>query len=114
MDIQTPFYSGKKFRDSQNFPYGFARSGEFTIEQARMIETYGNAYHELCSGVRQPNGDEEQAFVAFCHGEKDAETNHELVWKRYQNRVNRSRMIYSLANSSAVDSLAHEVEMPIG
>lgn len=114
MDIQAPFYSGKKFRDPQNFPYGFARSGEFTIEQARMIESYGHAYHELSSGVRQPNGVEEQEFVDFCNDEKEAETNHQLAWKRYLNRVNRSRTIYSLAGSSAVNSLAHEVEVSTG
>ncbi|WP_067864922.1 DUF413 domain-containing protein [Neptuniibacter marinus] len=102
MQLDDAFKSDKRFRDPKNFPYGFARSGEFTREQAQLIENHGYAYIELASGARAPLCDQEQAFMAFCQGDKDAESLHERTWKRYQDKVNRKINCYTLASIPSV------------
>ena len=102
MQLDDAFESDKQFRDPKNFPYGFARSGEFTHQQAVLMEKHGYAYIELASGSRQPTGELEEAFVSFCNGQKDAETLHERTWKRYQDKVNRKVNCYSLASTPRV------------
>jgi len=91
------FQVDRMFLDDEHFPYGFARSGDFTIEQANLLEVHGWAYVELASGQRKPAGQSEIDFVAFCHGEKNAESVHEKVWKRYRDSVSTRSRRYSLA-----------------
>ena len=90
------FIAEKNFRDPQNFPYGFARSGEFTREQAVLLETHGLAYQALDAGEREPVDKQEREFVSFCRGDKPAESLHERTWERYCKKIERSRVIYSL------------------
>lgn len=91
MELETKFHdcfrTDKRFEDKVHFPYGFLKRGEFTIEQARVLELKGIAYQELATGLRKPKGETEREFVAFCSGKKQAETIHERVWQRYQSKV---------------------------
>ncbi|WP_420598559.1 DUF413 domain-containing protein [Neptuniibacter sp.] len=91
MELETRFHecfrTEKRFEDKCHFPYGFLKSGDFTIEQARILELKGHAYAELASGERMPKGETEREFVAFCQGKKEAQTIHERVWQRYQSKV---------------------------
>lgn len=87
---------GRKFWGSKHFPHGIARSGEFTIEQARLLEAHGHAYEELANGVRSPVSAVEKNFVAFCSGKKAAESAHEKAWQRYLEKTSRVRHYYSL------------------
>lgn len=91
MELETRFHecfrTEKRFEDKCHFPYGFLKSGDFTIEQARILELKGHAYAELASGKRMPKGETEREFVAFCQGKKEAQTIHERVWQRYQSKV---------------------------
>ena len=97
MQSSSSFLTDKTFSDPTHFPYGFARSGEFTVRQAQLIEEHGQAYKALSEGVRQPVNDEESEFVRFCQGEKEAESIHERTWKRYLAKLERTGIIYSLA-----------------
>lgn len=87
---------GRKFWGTKHFPHGIARSGEFTIEQARLLEAHGYAYEELAKGLRAPQGAMEKDFVAFCNGKKAAESVHEKAWQRYVDKTSRTRHYYSL------------------
>ena len=91
MKLETKFHdcfgTNRLFEDKVNFPYGFKKSGDFTIEQARMLELNGHAYAELAEGGRKPRGETEREFVEFCQGRKEAQTLHERVWQRYQAKV---------------------------
>lgn len=110
----SSFASDKVFRDPINFPYGFARSGEFTIAQARLIEQHGYAYKALASGERSPVNKQETAFVSFCQGNKPAIDVHERTWQRYLDKVQRSRMVYTLAKgASAADSLVTSADISL-
>lgn len=100
MGESNSFQAERKFWDDRRFPYGFARSGDFTIAQATLLETHGNAYAALASGERQPKSELEKDFVAFCQGSKPAESVHEKTWKRYQDRINGQMHRYSLTSTS--------------
>ena len=47
MGESNSFQAERKFWDDRRFPYGFVRSGDFTIAQATLLETHGNAYAAL-------------------------------------------------------------------
>lgn len=77
------FKTDKKFLARQHFPYGLTRSGEFTTNQVRLLEAHGYAYEALSQGTREPVTADEEQFLAFCHGDKPAESAHEKVWQKY-------------------------------
>lgn len=97
MEKYKSFQTNCRFTDDEHFPYGFARSGEFTIEQANLLEAHGHAYTELAKGVRKPVNQLEIDFVIFCRGDKYADSVHERVWKRYQLSISVYSHRYSLA-----------------
>ncbi len=80
----TSFQSDRAFFAREQFPYGLDRSGEFTRDQVQLIKAHGYAYRALDRGERQPENKEEREFVAFCHGQKTAESKHERVWNRFR------------------------------
>lgn len=82
-----PFESKKAFYATQHYPYGLAKSGEYTYEQVTLLERHGWAYQTLCSGEREPVGEEEEAFVLACRGEKQAITQHEKVWLKFYEKT---------------------------
>jgi uncharacterized protein YifE (UPF0438 family) len=89
MNMPTSFIASKAFFDTKTFPYGFARSGEFTKRQATYLESFGHAYKQLDMGEREPESQEERDFVDFCRGLKPAETEHEKVWAIYRRNIGK-------------------------
>ncbi len=100
---------GRKFWGTEHFPYGLSRSGEFTREQVQLLENHGHAYRELATSVRQPVTPEEKAFVAFCQGEKPAESHHEKVWDRFQKKAAHNAVFISLGSSSNDEDITSAV-----
>lgn len=97
------FNSTKKFFDDVNFPRGFHRSGDFTRDQAQILETMGVSLKGLFDGSIQPVTDEEQRFVEFSQ-QKLAPTNAvERTWATYVNSMAR-KQIYFTASSPATES----------
>lgn len=99
MELKDKFYdcfqTEKRFEDKANFPYGFSMSGDFTIEQAQLLESKGAAYRDLASGERPPKVGIEREFVDFCQGRKNAESIHEKAWRQYIAKVNRNNKAVS-------------------
>ena len=87
MAEQMSFIADKIFHDRINFPYGFARSGDFSNRQVALLEKHGQAYKALQDGAVEPKNAEEQAFVNCCQNQKPAETDHEKVWQKYRQAV---------------------------
>lgn len=77
------FCSKSKFYGDKYFPYGIARSGEFTQKQVGLLENHGRAYSDLHHGLRSPTNDEEARFLLVCQGLETAVTEHEKVWKLF-------------------------------
>ncbi len=94
--MSMPFFSHRLFQDKKNFPYGLSRSGMFTKKQTALLERYGQAYSHLATGLRSPEGPEEIAFVAFCQGLKEAESEHEKVWQLYQRNIGKKVAYFSM------------------
>lgn len=81
----------RRFFDDKNYPRGFSRHGDYTIKESQVLEQYGQAFKALESGEREPVTKEEKNFVAFCRGERPAETflrKHGLSIVRVSRRLN--------------------------
>ena len=88
----------RRFFDDKNYPRGFARHGDYTIKAAQ-------AFRALDSGERKPSTKEEKDFVAFCRGERAAETFFEKTWQKYRNRISTNKRLYTLSGVVGVDNL---------
>ena len=103
------FRSSKRFFDSVNFPYGFARSGDFTRSQAATLEKLGEALKALAEGSQEPQTDEEARFIQVCKGEIPASNAPERAWLAYTQaleRKNRSLRNYHGSSKGSESSAA--------
>lgn len=89
------FYSNRRFYGDERYPYGLDRSGEFTREQAALLIQHGCAYQALANGERPPVTDEEVAFIEFCQGGREPQSNHEKAWKTYCDKVAAPKPTFS-------------------
>ena len=76
-DIRVP---QKPFIDRQHFPYGFKKSGDFSITEANLLSQYGKTLAGLESGELTPETADETHFVAMLKGEEAAENSLEKAW----------------------------------
>ena len=63
-DIRVP---QKPFIDRQHFPYGFKKSGDFSITEANLLSQYGKTLAGLESGELTPETADEAHFVAMLY-----------------------------------------------
>lgn len=94
----------RRFFDDKNYPRGFARHGDYTIRESQTLEQYGQAFKALDLGMRMPVTEEEKAFVAFCRGERLAETYFEKTWNKYRTRISASKRVYTLSGVVGADN----------
>ena len=80
------------FSDPKNYPYGFSRSGDFSINESKALSQYGSLIAALVDGELKPETDEDKGFIDAAFGQKEAETPAERAWVKYQNRINRPKM----------------------
>ncbi|WP_025256751.1 DUF413 domain-containing protein [Alteromonas sp. ALT199] len=81
----------KPFADKKNYPYGFARSGDFSINESKLLQAYGNLFAALVDGKITPENDEEQAYLESALGHREPATPQEKAWLKYQARINRPK-----------------------
>ncbi|MGO4891879.1 DUF413 domain-containing protein [Flavobacterium sp. W21_SRS_FM6] len=95
----------RAFSDAKNYPYGFSRSGDFSISESKALSQYGCLIAALADGQIAPSTAEDEAFVAAIHGQKAPETLAEKAWVKYQKRINRPKMgsIYGSHRTSLGD-----------
>ena len=82
---------GKPFVDKRNYPYGFARSGDFSINESKLLQAHGSLFAALVDGKITPSSDEEQAYLESALGHREPATPQEKVWLKYQSRINRPK-----------------------
>ena len=80
--MAASFSVTRRFFDDKNYPRGFSRHGDYTIKDL---------------GEREPATKEEKDFVAFCRGERAAETFFEKTWNKYRTRINTKKRVYTLS-----------------
>jgi uncharacterized protein YifE (UPF0438 family) len=72
------------FYDNKHFPYGFGRSGQFTLQQAELLNLLGRQLQALQLGSCLPETAEEKQFVAVMAGHAAPSSLVERVWYKYQ------------------------------
>lgn len=82
---------GRMFQDPKNYPYGFSRSGDFSIAEANALQQYGNLISALVSGNIAASNDEDKSLLAAATGDKEPGTVAEKAWSKYLARINRTR-----------------------
>jgi uncharacterized protein YifE (UPF0438 family) len=81
----------KVFSDSKNYPYGFSRSGDFSISESRALSDYGCLIAALVDGHISPSDDEDFAYLNVAHGRIEPENTAQRAWIKYQKRINRPK-----------------------
>lgn len=96
---------GRMFHDPKNFPYGFARSGEFSINEAKALQQYGSLIEALVSGSLKASNDEDKSLLAAATGKQEPATVAEKAWSKYLARINRAKTgsIYGGKSAAAMN-----------
>lgn len=89
------------FNDPKNYPYGFSRSGDFSIAESKALAEYGSIVAALVDGKISCETDEDAGYMAAAFGEKEPENVIERAWVKYQKRINRPKM-GSINNSRVI------------
>ncbi|QLB13777.1 hypothetical protein EV697_10694 [Bisgaardia hudsonensis] len=103
--MSTSFSVTRRFFDDKNYPRGFSRHGDYTIKEAQTLEQYGQAFKALDLGQREPVTEEEVSFVAFCRGERSAETFFEKTWAKYCSNISSVKRVYTLSAVVGADNI---------
>lgn len=96
----------KPYNDFKNYPYGFSRSGDFSIRESEALLQYGSLITALIAGEISATTDEDKSLLAVATGKKEAETIAEKSWVKYQKRINRPKVgsVYGRGKIVADDS----------
>ncbi|TAA41116.1 DUF413 domain-containing protein [Corallincola spongiicola] len=105
------FVAEKRFFDDKNYPRGFSRSGDFTKQEAALLESQGRTYQALYEGTRAPATAEEQAFVDTFQTEQTATTPETKIWEKYLKRTQKRR-VFTLFGSSKQSSDESDDDSP--
>ena len=93
------------FSDPKNYPYGFSRSGDFSISESRALGQEGAFIAALVDGHITPENDDEQAILEAALGAREASTPALRAWVKYQSRINRPKTasIYGSKQAASVE-----------
>lgn len=80
------------FTDPKNYPYGFSRSGDFSINESKALSQYGSLIAALVDGKIDPETDDDHGYLEAAFGKKEPETIAERAWVKYQRRINRPKL----------------------
>lgn len=80
------------FTDPKNYPYGFSRSGDFSINESKALTQYGCLCAALVDGVLAPETAEDEHFLQSAFLNIEPETLAERAWVKYQKRINRPKL----------------------
>ena len=101
--LNESFLSNRRFYDDKNYPRGMSRSGDYSISEVQILETYGIALSDIANGTRAPITDDEQRFKGVCDGLYRAESKIEKAWLKYQNKVLTPKQFHTLFGTRKVD-----------
>lgn len=79
------------FSDPRNYPYGFARSGDFSISESKALTEYGCLISALLSGKLACSCEEDESLLTAARQEKEPDTSAERAWAKYAKRISRPK-----------------------
>lgn len=100
-DIRLP---AKQFIDRQHFPYGFRKSGDFSISEADLLTKFGKTLLSLEASEITPETEDEKHFVAMIQGQVPPTSNLEKTWAKYVRLARGKRHFYTLHSSASNQS----------
>ncbi|WAJ69938.1 DUF413 domain-containing protein [Catenovulum adriaticum] len=80
------------YDDPKNYPYGFRRSGDFSITESDALSRYGCLLNALYKGEIDPSDEQDHRFLSIMRGDTQATKTEELAWLKYQSRLNRPKL----------------------
>jgi hypothetical protein len=103
------------FSDPKNYPYGFSRSGDFSISESRALSDYGCYIAALIDGHIQAQDNDDNAILAAAHGDIEPQDTAQRAWLKYQKRINRPKTdsIYGTKKAASQeddDSLVNDID----
>ncbi|WDE05098.1 DUF413 domain-containing protein [Thalassomonas viridans] len=91
------FVKAGKFYDDVNFPYGFRKSGNFSITEADLLTDVGKRLFMLEQGLAAAQNQVEEKFVEMCRTQREGESKIERLWQKYQ-RLTKKRSFHTLSS----------------
>ena len=79
------------FSDAKNYPYGFSRSGDFSISESQALSAYGCYIAALIDGCIQAQNSDDYDIIAAAHGDIEPQDTAQRAWLKYQKRINRPK-----------------------
>ena len=101
----------KRFQDFRNYPYGFSRSGDFSIKESQLLEQHGRLMAALADGILIPENEEETRLLSVIRGEIEPLSAVESVWMKYQKRINRPHVRALSAKNDTSDVESEDVAL---
>jgi uncharacterized protein YifE (UPF0438 family) len=98
------------FADMKRFPYGFRKSGDFSITEATILSTFGHTLQALEQGQLEPNSSEENHFVSVAKGFASPQTAVERAWNKYRLLTSTRKNFFTLNSKSMASSAANDEE----
>lgn len=80
------------FSDPKNYPYGFSRSGDFSISESRALSQYGCLVSALVDGQIEVTCEEDESLMDAAFGKSEPSNLAEKAWCKYQKRINRPKL----------------------
>ena len=99
------------FNDAKNYPYGFSRSGDFSINESKALSQYGCLIAGLVDGEIEAQTSDDAHLLAVALHNKTPETVAEKAWVKYQKRINRPKLLSICGNHNS--SVADEGEINV-
>ncbi|MCW8108240.1 DUF413 domain-containing protein [Alteromonas ponticola] len=96
--------SAKPFIDRQHFPYGFRKSGDFSIAESDLLTQYGKNLLAFESGELAPETEDEKHFLDFIQGKTAATNAVEKAWQKYVHLARGKKHFYTLHSSASNQS----------
>ena len=98
-------FEDKRLYDRERFPYGIARSGDFSIEEATFLEKRGAFYKALFDGqISNPNEDDVR-IINIALGKVEAKSFEEKAWQKYINYKGRAMISLSELSLEIAESV---------
>ncbi|MGM0480369.1 MAG: DUF413 domain-containing protein [Pseudomonadota bacterium] len=82
----------KPFNDFRHYPYGFSRSGDFSIKESDALSLYGGLIAALLKGDYLPENQHDLELLAAAKGERAPVNTVEKAWAKYQARIHRPKV----------------------
>lgn len=98
----------RPFHDDVNYPRGFSRSGDFSINDSAILKDYGTTMKQLYDGTLLPVNEAEKQFVEVVNGKAEARNAYERVWLKYIQKT--SKRTFHTLNSKVRSGSNNNIE----